>query len=189
MLFLAHVHAFVVAKSNHASRKQFASMPGVLQAISYTGSLNYLILVPSLHFEQRCHQGWHLCIHRPFMFGLNLLLCFSSLPWTYSPEPTPLSLFCVSPLPPAHSHLRPQPVLPTTYSSYCPCSWATAPWMCCRYRPDMMSSSQGADSSSLAAGPQPQPPLVLCSVTASSRDTLIARLMQDYPSKFGCAVR
>lgn len=53
----------------------------------------------------------------------------------------------------------------------------------------MMSSSQGADSSSPGDGPQPQPPLVLCSVMAGSRDGLVARLMQDYPSKFGSAVR
>ena len=58
-----------------------------------------------------------------------------------------------------------------------------------RYRPDLMSSTERADGSNPGVGPQLQPPLVLCSVTGSSRDTLIARLMRDYPSKFGVAVR
>lgn len=67
--------------------------------------------------------------------------------------------------------------------------WVGLTRLYCRYRPDLMSSSDRADSSSPANGAQLQPPLVLCSVAGTSRDTLIARLLQDYPAKFGSAIR
>lgn len=51
-----------------------------------------------------------------------------------------------------------------------------------------MHSSEGADDD-LSAGPQPQAPLVLCSVAGPVRDALISKLMQEYPAKFGSAVR
>ena len=61
-------------------------------------------------------------------------------------------------------------------------------WWCCRHRPDLMHSSEGADDG-LSAKPQPQAPLVLCSVAGPARDALIGKLMQEYPAKFGSAVR
>ncbi len=52
-----------------------------------------------------------------------------------------------------------------------------------------MHSGDGADTDSGPAGPQSQAPLVICSVAGSARETLISKLMQDYPAKFGTAIR
>ena len=52
-----------------------------------------------------------------------------------------------------------------------------------------MHTREGSDSSSPPAGPQLPGPLVICSVAGPARETLITKLMQDYPSKFGTAIR
>lgn len=146
---------------------------------SHTGSLLTLSSALPSRIALVHVTTFHVCLH--------LLLC------SFTPPLNPTLDSPISPL------LRPPP-LPTPQLPPTPPAFASlyqcfrqplsmGNCMCCRYRPDMMSSSQGADSSSPGAGSQPQPPLVLCSVTASSRDTLVARLMQDYPSKFGYAVR
>ncbi|KAA6419035.1 MAG: guanylate kinase, partial [Trebouxia sp. A1-2] len=57
-----------------------------------------------------------------------------------------------------------------------------------RHRPDLIHSREGSDSSSPPAGPQLPGPLVICSVAGPARETLITKLMQDYPSKFGTAI-
>ena len=40
-----------------------------------------------------------------------------------------------------------------------------------------------------AAAAQPQAPLVICSVAGTARDTLMAKIMQEYPTKFATAIR
>lgn len=52
-----------------------------------------------------------------------------------------------------------------------------------------MHTREGSDSSSPPAGPHIPGPLVICSVAGPARETLITKLMQDYPSKFGTAIR
>ena len=59
----------------------------------------------------------------------------------------------------------------------------------CRHRPDLMAANAEPDEGNAAASAQPQAPLVICSVAGTARDTLMAKLMQEYPTKFGTAIR
>ncbi|KAL0028975.1 hypothetical protein WJX77_009213 [Trebouxia sp. C0004] len=58
-----------------------------------------------------------------------------------------------------------------------------------RHRPDLIHNREESDSSSPPAGPQLPGPLVMCTVAGPARETLITKLMQDYPCKFGTAIR